>query len=146
MAARVLDGTRIANEIREEVRPAVQAFTQRVGRPPGLGIVLVGDDPASAIYVRNKLKSAGESGLRADLQQLFGALEPQFLRHQGDHVRLADRLVRGNRQGPIGVSLALTFVRDELLARHGGNRCQDATVGNSPSGKLVNQSAAVGFK
>ncbi len=68
--ARLLDGVVIAEHIRAEVRPAVDAFTVRAGRPPGLGIVLVGDDPASAIYVRNKLKSAGDNGLRADLERL----------------------------------------------------------------------------
>jgi methylenetetrahydrofolate dehydrogenase (NADP+)/methenyltetrahydrofolate cyclohydrolase len=70
MAARVLDGTAVAAQIRAEVGPAVAAFTARAGRPPGLGIVLVGDDPASAIYVRNKLKSAGDAGLRTDLERL----------------------------------------------------------------------------
>jgi methylenetetrahydrofolate dehydrogenase (NADP+)/methenyltetrahydrofolate cyclohydrolase len=70
MAARVLDGTAVANAIRAEVGPAVAAFTARAGRPPGLGIVLVGDDPASEIYVRGKLKSAGDAGLRADLMRL----------------------------------------------------------------------------
>ena len=70
MAARVLDGTAVANALRVEVGPAVAAFTARAGRPPGLGIVLVGDDPASEIYVRNKLKSAGDAGLRADLMRL----------------------------------------------------------------------------
>jgi methylenetetrahydrofolate dehydrogenase (NADP+)/methenyltetrahydrofolate cyclohydrolase len=70
MAARVLDGAAIANAMRAEVAPAVAAFTTRAGRPPGLGIVLVGEDPASEIYVRNKLKSAGDAGLRADLMRL----------------------------------------------------------------------------
>ena len=70
MAARVLDGTAVANAIRAEVGPAVAVFTARAGRPPGLGIVLVGDDPASEIYVRNKLKSAADAGLRADLFRL----------------------------------------------------------------------------
>ena len=70
MAARVLDGTAVANAIRAEVGPAVAAFTARAGRSPGLGIVLVGDDPASEIYVRSKLKSAGDAGLRADLMRL----------------------------------------------------------------------------
>jgi methylenetetrahydrofolate dehydrogenase (NADP+)/methenyltetrahydrofolate cyclohydrolase len=70
MPARVLDGTAVASAIRAEVAPAVAAFTARAGRPPGLGIVLVGDDPASAIYVRNKLKSGAEAGLRTDLTQL----------------------------------------------------------------------------
>jgi len=70
MAARVLDGAAVAQAIRAEVAPGVVAFTARVGRPPGLGIVLVGDDPASEIYVRGKLKSAGDAGLRADLHRL----------------------------------------------------------------------------
>jgi methylenetetrahydrofolate dehydrogenase (NADP+)/methenyltetrahydrofolate cyclohydrolase len=70
MAARVLDGSAVANAIRAELAPSVAAFTARAGRPPGLGIVLVGDDPASAIYVRNKLKSGAEAGLRTDLQEM----------------------------------------------------------------------------
>ena len=70
MPAQVLDGTAVANAIRAEVGPAVAAFTARAGRPPGLGIVLVGEDPASEIYVRAKLKSAGDAGLRADLMRL----------------------------------------------------------------------------
>jgi methylenetetrahydrofolate dehydrogenase (NADP+) / methenyltetrahydrofolate cyclohydrolase len=73
MAARVLDGAAVAQQIRTEVGPAVAAFTERAGRPPGLGIVLVGDDPASEIYVRGKLKSAADAGLRADLQRLSAA-------------------------------------------------------------------------
>jgi methylenetetrahydrofolate dehydrogenase (NADP+) / methenyltetrahydrofolate cyclohydrolase len=73
MAARILDGAAVAQQIRSEVGPAVAAFTERAGRPPGLGIVLVGDDPASEIYVRNKLKSAADAGLRADLQRLSAA-------------------------------------------------------------------------
>ena len=70
MAARLLDGVAVALAIRAEVGPAVAAFTARAGRSPGLGIVLVGDDPASEIYVRGKLKSASETGLRADLLRL----------------------------------------------------------------------------
>ena len=45
MAARVLDGTAVAKADSAELRPAVAAFTARAGRPPGLGIVLVGDEP-----------------------------------------------------------------------------------------------------
>ena len=70
MAARLLDGVAVANQIRAEVAPAIASFTSRAGRPPGLAIVLVGNDPASEIYVRNKLKSAADSGLRADLERL----------------------------------------------------------------------------
>ena len=70
MAARVLDGATVASQIRAEVAPAVAAFTAKAGRPPGLGIVLVGENPASEVYVRNKLKSAGEAGLMAELTRL----------------------------------------------------------------------------
>jgi methylenetetrahydrofolate dehydrogenase (NADP+)/methenyltetrahydrofolate cyclohydrolase len=68
--SKILDGTAVAAQIRAEVAPAVAAFTSRAGRPPGLAIVLVGDNPASEIYVRNKIKSAGETGLHAELFRL----------------------------------------------------------------------------
>ncbi len=70
MTARLLDGNLIARQIRESVAPGVVAFTERAGRPPCLGIVLVGEDPASEIYVRNKVKAGTESGLRVDLRRL----------------------------------------------------------------------------
>ena len=70
MSARMLDGQSLARTIQEEIRPEVEAFRSEHGRPPGLGIVLVGDNPASEIYVRNKLKSGGDIGFRADLERL----------------------------------------------------------------------------
>ena len=70
MSARLLDGTAIAHTIRAEVRPDADAFTRKAGRPPGLALVLVGNDPASELYVGSKLKSAGESGIRADLERV----------------------------------------------------------------------------
>ena len=73
MPARILDGTAVANQIREELRPRIAAFTARAGRPPGLGIVLAGDNPASEIYVATKLKSAGDVGCRTDLIRITAA-------------------------------------------------------------------------
>ncbi len=70
MPARLLDGKAVAAAIRESVLPRVQAFTTRTGRPPGLGIVLVGHDPASEIYVRNKVKAGTECGLWVDVNRL----------------------------------------------------------------------------
>jgi methylenetetrahydrofolate dehydrogenase (NADP+)/methenyltetrahydrofolate cyclohydrolase len=70
MTARLLDGQALARRIREEIAPQVGAFTRQHGRPPGLGIVLVGNDPASEVYVRNKLNAAAEAGFRADLERL----------------------------------------------------------------------------
>ena len=62
MTARMLDGQALAKRMQEEIRAEVAAFATQHGRPPGLGIVLVGDNPASEVYVRNKLKAGGEIG------------------------------------------------------------------------------------
>src|SRR5262245_65026721 len=70
MSARKLDGQALADTIRSEITPQVAAFQARHGRPPGLGIVLVGDDPASEVYVRGKLKLGADIGFRADLERL----------------------------------------------------------------------------
>ena len=70
MAARLLDGTAVGQAIRQELAAGVAAFTARAGRPPRLALVLVGDDPASHLYVNSKMKSAAESGLLADVERL----------------------------------------------------------------------------
>ena len=73
MTARVLDGLALAGRMREEITPRVAEFARQHGRPPGLAIVLVGQDPASEVYVRNKLKEGREVGFRADLERLPGS-------------------------------------------------------------------------
>jgi methylenetetrahydrofolate dehydrogenase (NADP+)/methenyltetrahydrofolate cyclohydrolase len=70
MAARVLDGAALAKRMQEEIKPRVAEFVREHGRPPGLGIVLVGNNPASEVYVRNKLRAGTEVGFRADLERL----------------------------------------------------------------------------
>ncbi len=70
MTARILSGTGVAKQIRDELKPRIAAFIAARNRPPGLGILLVGNDPASEIYVRNKLRAAAEAGIRADLERL----------------------------------------------------------------------------
>ena len=68
--ARRLDGSAAAAEIRERIRPRIEAFTQRAGRAPKLGILLAGNDPGSEIYVRNKMKNSAELGMESDLRRL----------------------------------------------------------------------------
>lgn len=90
MAARRLDGVAVAQAIRAEVQPEAEAFMRHSGRPPGLALVLVGHDPASELYVGNKLKSAGETGLRADLERLPPSAS------LADLLSLVDRLNRSD--------------------------------------------------
>ena len=68
--ARRLDGSAAAAEIRERLRPRIEAFTRRAGRAPKLGILLAGSDPGSEIYVRNKMKNSAELGMESDLRRL----------------------------------------------------------------------------
>jgi methylenetetrahydrofolate dehydrogenase (NADP+)/methenyltetrahydrofolate cyclohydrolase len=65
VSAEIIDGKAIAAKVREEVARDVAAFTAGTGRRPGLATILVGEDPASAIYVANKRKSAGEVGIES---------------------------------------------------------------------------------
>jgi len=65
MTARILDGKRIANELLDNVAARVQARVAAGKSVPGLAVVLVGDDPASSVYVRNKRRACARVGLRS---------------------------------------------------------------------------------
>ena len=66
MTAKILDGKALAEEIRGEVATGVAEMQQKHSVIPGLAAVLVGDDPASAIYVRNKRRACEEVGMVSD--------------------------------------------------------------------------------
>jgi len=63
LAARILDGVLVRDQIKAECRPRVERVSAHTGRPPGLAVVLVGENPASQVYVRSKTKTAGELGI-----------------------------------------------------------------------------------
>ncbi|MGI6284649.1 bifunctional methylenetetrahydrofolate dehydrogenase/methenyltetrahydrofolate cyclohydrolase FolD [Neomoorella humiferrea] len=69
MAAQILDGKQIAAAVREEVKAEVAGLKER-GITPGLAVVLVGDDPASQVYVRNKHKACEEVGIYSEVHRL----------------------------------------------------------------------------
>ncbi len=68
--ARRLDGAVVAEAIRESLRPRIHAVRAAVGRSPALGLLLAGDDPGSAIYVRNKVAASEALGMTTDLRTL----------------------------------------------------------------------------
>ena len=76
MAARVIDGKAVSARVRERVAGKVPEVAERLGRPPGLATVLVGDDPASHVYVRNKRKACEEAGM-ASIHRELGAATSQ---------------------------------------------------------------------
>src|SRR5690606_7881742 len=69
MSAKIIDGNALARQIRGEVAQRAAALAA-AGHLPGLAVLLVGDDPASAVYVRNKVKDCEESGIRSILERL----------------------------------------------------------------------------
>jgi methylenetetrahydrofolate dehydrogenase (NADP+) / methenyltetrahydrofolate cyclohydrolase len=70
MTARILDGKKLAETVRAEVKVRAAAFAAEHGRPAGLEVVLVGSDPASQVYTRNKEKASNEVGIRGKLHTL----------------------------------------------------------------------------
>ena len=65
MAARLIDGKAVSAEVRERVRVEAASFSEARGRPPALATVLVGEDPASHIYVANKHRACEQAGMRS---------------------------------------------------------------------------------
>ena len=86
MAATIIDGREVAARVRAEVAQEVQAIADRGDRVPGLATILVGDDPASKIYVANKRKASAELGI-ADFHRQLAADSSQ-----SDVARLIDDL------------------------------------------------------
>jgi len=70
MSARILDGKAIAADIRAGIKQQVNALVAAGGRQPGLAVVLVGDDPASRVYVRNKSTACAEVGFYSEMHLL----------------------------------------------------------------------------
>ena len=78
MTAQLIDGVALSRQMRAEVGARAAALAAR-GRPPGLAVILVGDDPASAVYVRNKVKACHEHGLHSVLEKYEATLSEAAL-------------------------------------------------------------------
>jgi methylenetetrahydrofolate dehydrogenase (NADP+)/methenyltetrahydrofolate cyclohydrolase len=63
-SAKILKGKPVAAEVMGELRAVIEKGVARTGRSPGLAVILVGDNPASQIYVRNKERAASKLGIR----------------------------------------------------------------------------------
>ena len=73
MTAQIIDGVALSRQIREDLGLRAQALAAQ-GRRPGLAVILVGDDPASALYVRNKVKACEAHGLHSVFEKYDGSL------------------------------------------------------------------------
>lgn len=90
--AKVLDGKAVAKRVREGLKAEVARITQSLGRPPGLAVVLVGDDPASAIYVAGKEKAAAEVGVYSELVRLPASASQQSVMAEVDALNASETI------------------------------------------------------
>lgn len=97
----LLDGKAVAVKVRAEVAARASALAASLGRPPGLAVVKVGEDPASGVYVRNKRKAAAEAGIASFAHDL-----PASMR-EAELLALIERLNRDERVDGILVQLPL---------------------------------------
>lgn len=70
MSARIIDGKSVAEIVRAEVKVRADRFAAAHGRAPGLDVIIVGEDPASQVYVRNKETAATKAGLRGHVHRM----------------------------------------------------------------------------
>ena len=77
MPAQIIDGKAVAARVRAQVAEEVAAFAAEHGRPPGLATILVGDDPASGVYVGGKQKASAEVGIEGFSHELPGDVTEQ---------------------------------------------------------------------
>ncbi len=107
MSAHILDGKSIAADIRAEIKTKVEDLTAGGGRPPGLAVVLLGENPASQVYVRNKRTACAEVGFHSELHTL------PHESSQGRLLDLIDALNADDRIDGILVQLPLPKHIDE---------------------------------
>jgi methylenetetrahydrofolate dehydrogenase (NADP+)/methenyltetrahydrofolate cyclohydrolase len=84
-SATIIDGKQVSEQIREQLRTQIESLSQR-GITPGLAVVLVGDDPASQVYVRNKARSCEQLGMYSEVHRMPAAT------HEHELLELIDKL------------------------------------------------------
>lgn len=94
MVAKILNGTQIANSVKDAIKVSTRQMTESGERPPGLAMVLVGDDPASEIYVRNKTKACKQVCFKSVNKRLAADVSQQTLLKTVDELN-ADGSVDG---------------------------------------------------
>ncbi len=97
----ILDGRLVSSATREKIREKTAEFIKKTGHTPGLSVILVGSDPASCVYVRNKRRACGDVGFRSEIYEL-----PEETT-EGELLALIEKLNRDENTDGILVQLPL---------------------------------------
>ena len=76
---KIIDGKAIANALQERLKEQIAFFSMSVGRKPKLAVIMVGEDPASAVYVRNKVRACENVGITSEAYKLAESTEEEYL-------------------------------------------------------------------
>ena len=134
--AELLDGKRIADEIRAEVKTQVEALAAEGRRRPGLAVVLVGENPASQVYVGSKVKACQELGLHSERYDLPDhATTEELLEILGEADEIEERASGLHRDQEIDVALGVGFAT--------GGRAEKPHVTGAMSGREAEDRGAV---
>jgi len=127
LPAEVIDGKAVAAAVRAEVASGVAEFADKHDRPPGLATVLVGDDPASRVYIGSKRKLTEEVGMRSFHHGLDASTKP------GELLELVDRLGSDDAVDGILIQLPLPDGHDQdaVIARIASEKDVDGLTATS---------------
>lgn len=113
----ILDGKQVAAVRRADLRNRVAQFQNKVGRAPGLAVVIVGENPASQIYVKNKIKACAEAGIESFHFELPADISQEALHHEIDKLNQQANvdgiLVQLPLPGKLNETLATERIRPE---------------------------------
>lgn len=90
--ARILDGKALAKKIQTELQQKIATLEPKIGRPPGLAVIMVGDNPASAVYVRNKEKACKRVGIASVGKHFPASVTQEELTAEIQRLNKSDRV------------------------------------------------------
>ena len=90
--AKILDGKTLAKKIQSELRQKIATLEPKIGRPPGLAVLMVGDNPASAVYVRNKEKACNSIGIASVGKHFSASVTQEELTAEIHRLNQSDRV------------------------------------------------------
>ena len=135
MTAEIIDGAALAKQVRAEVADGVRELKASHGVTPGLAVVLVGDDPASAVYVRNKQRAAAEAGMVAEDFKMPAETTQAELSATIDRLANDDNVHGMLVQMPLPDHLDAVVAIDELPATKDVDGLHPANVGLLVAGR-----------
>jgi len=112
--ARTLDGKALSQRLQTELRLQIQSLTHQIGRPPGLAVLMVGDNPASTAYVRNKEKACQRVGIASFKQHFPATISQGKVAHTIQTLNADERVDGILVQLPLPVHLDATALLNQV--------------------------------